>query len=82
MEEVEVAGEDGGEADGGAWGDVDCDEGEFDFVVYGKEHSRLSGDVRSLVRCCAVDATMVVYINDNSTTTSCRERREGGGRRG
>lgn len=40
VEEVIVAGENGREADGGAGGDVDCDEGEFNVVVYRKEHCR------------------------------------------
>jgi hypothetical protein len=40
VEEVVVAGEDGGETDGGAGGDVDCDEREFDVVIYRKEHRR------------------------------------------
>lgn len=53
VEEVVVPGEYGGEADGGAGGDVDCNEREFNVVVYRKEHRRgvlRSGVAQSLRR--------------------------------
>lgn len=53
VDEVAVAGEDGGEADGSTGGDIDCDEREFDVVVYRKEHRR--GVLRPW--CCSVTAT-------------------------
>jgi len=40
VQQVEVGRGDEGEEDGGAGGDVDCDQGELDFVLDGKEHRR------------------------------------------
>lgn len=63
VEEVVVPGEDGGEADGGAGGDVDCDEREFNVVIYRKEHRRgvlRPGVAQSLRRRGRLDLTREV----------------------
>lgn len=77
MEEIVVSGEDGGEADGGAGSDVDCDEGEFDVVIDRKEHRRgvlRPGVSLSLRRHGRGDSGRWLY-HDNNTTTSLGELR-------
>ncbi|KFX87356.1 hypothetical protein V490_08308, partial [Pseudogymnoascus sp. VKM F-3557] len=80
-DEVAVAGEDGGEADGGAGGDIDCDEREFDVVVYRKEHRRgvLRPGVAQSLRRRGLDSQgcrCIVIITQQARWESCEVHRK------